>query len=118
VLTYVHYITGFSEHHDEICASCKQCQTSNKFYGNLDSGIQVILRLLLKQFERLQYLYYQWVGFMKYTIEMASGSMMSIPSFIKINIGIQKLLEVIHIHAHMHAQMPTHTCAQIEGERG
>jgi hypothetical protein len=31
------------------------------------------------------------VGFMKYAVEMGSGAMMYIPSFIKIDSGIQKL---------------------------
>jgi hypothetical protein len=48
------------------------------------SGIQVILWLLPQKFERLQYWYYWWEGFMKYAVEMDSGDMMYIPSFIKI----------------------------------
>jgi hypothetical protein len=35
---------------------------------------------------------YRWVGFMKYAVEMGSGAMIYIPSFIKIGSGIQKLL--------------------------
>jgi hypothetical protein len=32
-------------------------------------------------------------GFVKYAVEMCSGAMMCIPSFIKIDIAIQKLIE-------------------------
>jgi hypothetical protein len=38
----------------------------------LDSGIQVILRLLPLQFERLQCWYYWWERFKKYTVAVAS----------------------------------------------
>jgi hypothetical protein len=34
---------------------------------------------------------------MKYAVEMASGGMMYIPSFITIGSGIQKLLGEIHV---------------------
>jgi hypothetical protein len=44
------------------------------------------------QFERLQCWYYSWEGFMMYTIEMASGGMIYIPSFMKIGIGVQAIL--------------------------
>jgi hypothetical protein len=37
------------------------------------SGIQVILRLLTQQFERHRCWYYWWEGFMKCSVEMASG---------------------------------------------
>jgi hypothetical protein len=37
-------------------------------------------------------------GFMKYIIEMGSGAMIYIPSFIKIGSGIQKLIGGIHRH--------------------
>jgi hypothetical protein len=33
-----------------------------------------------------------WEGFMKYAVEMGSGAMTFIPSFIKIGSGIQKLI--------------------------
>jgi hypothetical protein len=33
---------------------------------------------------------------MKYSVEMGSGAMMHVPSFIKIGSGIQKLMEGIH----------------------
>jgi hypothetical protein len=35
---------------------------------------------------------------MKYAVEMGSGAMMYIPSFIKIGSGIQKLIQGIHRH--------------------
>jgi hypothetical protein len=38
--------------------------------------------------------------FMKYALEMGSGSMIYIPSFIKIYTSVQKLLWGIHIQAH------------------
>jgi hypothetical protein len=44
------------------------------FYSN-PLGIQVILRLLPQQFERLQCLHYRQGGFMKYADEMASRGM-------------------------------------------
>jgi hypothetical protein len=39
-----------------------------------------------------------WEGFMKYAVEIASGAMLYIPSFIKTASGIQKLIEGIHRH--------------------
>jgi hypothetical protein len=33
-----------------------------------------------------------WEGFVKFTVEMASGAMIYIPSFIKVGSGIQKLM--------------------------
>jgi hypothetical protein len=33
----------------------------------------------------------RWEGFMKYVVEMGSGALIYIPSFIKIGSGIQKL---------------------------
>jgi hypothetical protein len=53
--------------------------------------IQVRLRLLLQQFERLLYWYSWWERFMKYAVEMGSGAMTYIPSFIKISSRIHKL---------------------------
>jgi hypothetical protein len=35
---------------------------------------------------------------MKYSVEMATGDMICIPSFIKIVSGVQKLLGRIHMH--------------------
>jgi hypothetical protein len=35
---------------------------------------------------------------MKYAVEMDSGAMIYIPSFIKIGLGIQKLIRAIHIY--------------------
>jgi hypothetical protein len=52
------------------------------------SDIQVVLRLLPIQFERLQC----WEACMKYAVEIASGGTISIPSFIKISSGLQTLL--------------------------
>jgi hypothetical protein len=57
----------------------------------IGSGIQVILRLLPQRFERLQYWYYCWEGFMKYAVQMASGGKISILSFMNIDTGFQKL---------------------------
>jgi hypothetical protein len=42
------------------------------------------------------------VIFMNYSVEMGSGAMTYIPSFIKIGSGIQKLIGGIHIHTHTH----------------
>jgi hypothetical protein len=42
-----------------------------------------------------------WEGFMKYTVEVGSGAMIHIPSFIKIGSGIRKLIGGIHrLHGH------------------
>jgi hypothetical protein len=38
------------------------------------------------------------MGFMKYAVEIASGAIIYIPSFIKIGSGIQKLIGGIHGH--------------------
>jgi hypothetical protein len=37
---------------------------------------------------------------MNYAVEMGSGAMIYIPSFIKIDSGTQKLVGGIHIHTH------------------
>jgi hypothetical protein len=34
-----------------------------------------------------------WEGFMKYTVQKGSGAMINVPSFIKIDSAIQKLIE-------------------------
>jgi hypothetical protein len=39
-----------------------------------------------------------WEGFMRYAVEMGLGAMTYIASFIKIGLGIQKLIGVIHRH--------------------
>jgi hypothetical protein len=39
-----------------------------------------------------------WEGFMKYAVEMGSGTMTYIPSFIEICPGVQKLIWKIHRH--------------------
>jgi hypothetical protein len=39
---------------------------------------------------------------MKYAIEMASGGMIYVPSFMIIGTGIQNLLDGIHLQAHRH----------------
>jgi hypothetical protein len=41
---------------------------------------------------------YWWKGFMKYAVEMGSGAMIYIPSFIKIGSGNRTLIERIHRH--------------------
>jgi hypothetical protein len=38
------------------------------------------------------------MGFMKYAVEMGSGAIIYIPSFIKIGSGIQKVMWSIHRH--------------------
>jgi hypothetical protein len=55
---------------------------------------------------------------MNYATEIASGDMIFIPSFMKINLGIQKLLREVHIytqnthtHARTHAQRERASCA-------
>jgi hypothetical protein len=44
-------------------------------FMNIGSGIQVILRLLPLQSEKLQCWYYHWEGFMMYAVEMISDGM-------------------------------------------
>jgi hypothetical protein len=48
---------------------------------------------------------------MEYAVEMSSGSMIYIPSFIKIGSGIQKLIgggyTVTHTHTHTHTETAT-----------
>jgi hypothetical protein len=44
------------------------------------------------------YRYTAWEGFMKYVVEMGSGAMTYIPSFIKIGSAIQKFIRGIHRH--------------------
>jgi hypothetical protein len=61
-------------------------------FMKIGSGIQILLRLLPQQFKWLQYWYYSWEGFMMYAIEMPSGGMIYIQSFINTSSGIQKLL--------------------------
>jgi hypothetical protein len=39
---------------------------------------------------------------MKYTVEMGSGAIIYIPSFIKIGLGIQKLIRGLHNHHRQH----------------
>jgi hypothetical protein len=56
------------------------------------SGIQVTLRLLPQQFDRLYCWYYWYEVFMKYVVGLGSGGMMYIPSFIKNGSVIQKLI--------------------------
>jgi hypothetical protein len=45
------------------------------------SGIQVILKLLPQQSERLPCWYYRWEGFMKHAVEVAAGGTIHILSF-------------------------------------
>jgi hypothetical protein len=40
----------------------------------------------------------RWEGFMKYAVEMGSGAMIYISSFIKIGSGVLKLIGGIHRH--------------------
>jgi hypothetical protein len=46
------------------------------------------------KFGRLQYWYYWWEGFIKYTVEMALGGMIYIPIFLMIGSRIQVILRV------------------------
>jgi hypothetical protein len=46
-------------------------------------------------------------GFMNYAIEMGSGAMIYIPSFIKIGSAIQKLIRGIHIETHRYPNTQT-----------
>jgi hypothetical protein len=62
----------------------------------IGSGIQIMLRLIPQQFEKLQCLYYWWERFRKYAIEIASGVIMYITSFINIGSGIQRWGGDIH----------------------
>jgi hypothetical protein len=47
------------------------------------------------QFERLQFWYYWWERFMKYVVEVASDSMVYIPSFMKIGSVNQLILSLL-----------------------
>jgi hypothetical protein len=58
-------------------------------FREIGSGIQVILRSFPQQFHSLQCWHYRRDGFMKCTIEMPSGGMIYIPSFMTISSGIQ-----------------------------
>jgi hypothetical protein len=42
----------------------------------------------------------RWEGFVKYVVEMGSSALIHIPSFIRISLGIQKLIGRIHRHTH------------------
>jgi hypothetical protein len=54
---------------------------------------------------------------MKYATEIASGDMIFIPSFMKINSGIQKLLREVHIYTQKNSPTHVRTHAQRERER-
>jgi hypothetical protein len=47
---------------------------------------------------------HRWQGFMKYAVEIGSGAMIYIPSFIKIGSGIQKLIRWREIHRYIDTQ--------------
>jgi hypothetical protein len=66
-------------------------------FMTISSSIQVILRLLPQQLQRLQCWYYSWEGFMKYAVEMTSGGTIHISSSMKICSGVQKSLGPMHI---------------------
>jgi hypothetical protein len=68
------------------------CMMYTRLFMTIGVGIQLILKLLPQQFERLQCWYYWREEFMKYAVEMASGGIIYIPGFIKISSGVQKLL--------------------------
>jgi hypothetical protein len=61
----------------------------------IGSGIQVILRLLPQQIERLQYWYYWRESFMIHTTAIVLGDMIYIPSFMTIGSGIQVMLRLL-----------------------
>jgi hypothetical protein len=65
-----------------------------KFYKDR-TNIQVILRLLLQQFERLQCWYYWWEGLTKYTTQMAADGMICIPNLIINGSGIKVILRLL-----------------------
>jgi hypothetical protein len=58
-------------------------------FREVGSGIEVILRSFPQQIQGLQCWHYQWDGFMKCAVEMNSGDMIYIPSFMTIGSGIQ-----------------------------
>jgi hypothetical protein len=59
------------------------------------SAVQVILRVLPQQFERLWYWYYWWEGFLKYTTEMTSRGMIYLPVLMLICWGIRVILRLL-----------------------
>jgi hypothetical protein len=60
-----------------------------------DSGIQKILRLLPRQFERLYYWYYKWEGLVNYAVAMTLGGMIYIPNLMKISSSILGTISTI-----------------------
>jgi hypothetical protein len=50
-------------------------------------------------FGRLQCWYYWWEWFMKYAVEMVSGGMIWVPSFMKIGSSIQVILRLLPRHS-------------------
>jgi hypothetical protein len=66
-------------------------------FVTIGSGIQVILRLLPEQFERLQCWYYRFEISVKYVVKMVSDFMIYMPSFIRIGPGVQRSLGRIRI---------------------
>jgi hypothetical protein len=49
----------------------------------------------------------RWEGFMEYAVEMGSGAMIYIPSFMKSDLGIQKLLGRITTRTTWRSYKPT-----------
>jgi hypothetical protein len=69
------------------------------------SGIQILLRFLPQQFEKLQSWYYSWEGSMKYAIKIASGGMIFIPSYVNIAVHAFKFFrEGIQMQRHRHKE--------------
>jgi hypothetical protein len=64
----------------------------------IGSVIQLILRLLLQHFRRLQCSYYWWKGFMKCAVALASCGMIYIPVFMMISSVIQVILRLLPQH--------------------
>jgi hypothetical protein len=61
-------------------------------FMKIGSAIEIISRLLPKEFDRVQCWYYWWKGFINYTTEMVSCGMIYIFSFMKIETGVQAIL--------------------------
>jgi hypothetical protein len=79
--------------------------------------IQVVLRLVPQQSQKVQCCYYWEEWFLKQAVKMDSGGMTCIPSLIKTDFEIHVLLKLwqfqrplrARAHAHEHARTHTHT---------
>jgi hypothetical protein len=61
----------------------------------ISSGIQVILRLLSQQFQRLQYSYYKWEWFIICAIQMVLGWHCHTQIYMTVGSGSQVMLRVL-----------------------